>query len=406
MISLSDVEAAARALEGHAVHTPLVCSEFFSQERGEHVYLKLENLQRTGSFKVRGATYKILRARYRIGPGGVVAASAGNHAQGVALAASALGVRATIIMPETAPLSKQLATRAYGGRVVLAGTCVADALEHAESVARAEGLVLVHPFDDDDVMAGQGTVGLEILADLPDVDEVWVPVGGGGLIAGIAAAVKGRRPETKVIGVQARACPSALRAREAGQPVAVGPCPTLADGIAVARVGARPFEVIQHCVDGLVDVDEDAIAAALVHLLERKKVLAEGAGAVTLAALLAEPAQRADGRRIALVVSGGNVDLNVLDRILERGLIRGGRILRFTVVLADVPGALASLLGVLAQERANILHIVHDRLASDVPLGSTRVEVWLETRGLSHGERITDALKSAGFAADGGVASS
>lgn len=396
MITADDVASAAKALRGRVVHTPLLCSDYFSGERGAQVYLKLENLQRTGSFKIRGATHKVLRSLGRIGPKGVVAASAGNHAQGLALAASNLGVRATVVMPETASLSKQLATRAYGAEVLLKGADIAESLGHAARLAD-QGHMLVHPFDDDDVIAGQGTLGLEILGDLPDVDEVWVPVGGGGLVAGVAVAIKGARPGCRVVGVQAGACPSALRAREAGGPVTLPACRTIADGIAVPRVGDRPYELLARLLDDLLLVDEDQIASAMVHLLERKKVLAEGAGAVALAALLASPSDRVRGRRIALVVSGGNVDLNLLDRVIERGLLDAGRVLRFSVVLSDVPGALASLLEVVAAQGANVLQVRHERWDPSLALGHTRIEVSAETRGFAHADQVRRALTDRGF---------
>ena len=399
MVTLSDIRAAAREIDAHVLRTPLLCSDFISHAVQAEVYLKLENLQRTGSFKPRGAAHKLVRAARRggeIGDKGVVAASAGNHAQGVSLAARELGMRATIVMPENASLTKQLATKAYGGEVVLCGASVADSLERAKTL-EADGYYFVHPFDDDEVIAGQGTVGLEILADLPDVDEVWVPVGGGGLLAGVAVAVKETAPRVRVVGVQARACPSALEARRAGRPTLVSPTHTIADGIAVARVGARPFEILSQYVDELLTVSEEEIATAMLHLLERKKLLAEGAGAVPLAALLsADPAPLQD-RRIALVVSGGNVDLNILDRILERGLIESGRIMRFGVVLRDVPGTLFALLGLLSREKANVLHIFHDRLGRGLAVGETRVEIELETRGADHIRRLSLELEAAGF---------
>jgi threonine dehydratase len=255
----------------------------------------------------------------------------------------------------------------------------------------------VHPFDDPDVIAGQGTVGLEILREIDAVDEVWVPVGGGGLIAGVATAIKEARPSAKVIGVQAQSCPAVVAAREAGEPCTVEPCSTIADGIAISRVGERPFELIQRYVDDVVTVGEDEIAAAILQLLERKKVLAEGAGAAPLAGLLAAEPSAHPGRRIVLLVSGGNLDLNLLDRILERGLISTGRMLRFRVLLRDVPGALESFLKVLSQHGANVLHIHHDRLAQGVPIGSSRVEAWVETRSFEHAAAIQSALTQAGF---------
>jgi threonine dehydratase len=325
-----------------------------------------------------------------------VAASAGNHAQGVALAASWLGIAATIVMPENAPISKQLATRGYGGRVILEGRNVAEALGQAEELV-AQGYTYVHPFDDEDVVAGQGTAGLELLSQVADLDEVWVPVGGGGLASGIAVAVKADRPPIRVVGVQTEACPSAVAAAVAGRPVAVETGRSIADGIVVPKVGAKTFPLLSCLVDELVTVEESRIAMAIVLLLERKKLLAEGAGAVPLAALLAADPERLQGRRIALVVSGGNLDLNILDRILEQGLIRTGRILRFGIVLDDVPGALGSVLAVLAREKANILHIVHDRLSVDLPVGRTRVEVAVETRNAEHIEGVLTALEEEGF---------
>jgi threonine dehydratase len=394
LIALADVQRAWESIRARVVRTPLLPSPSLSTSSQAEVFLKLENLQRTGSFKVRGASYKLTKHRSEIGEAGVIAASAGNHAQGVALAAKGLGLRARIVMPETASISKQLATRGYGGEVILAGASVSEALERAQALT-GDGAFFVHPFDDDDVIAGQGTVGLELLEDAGEVDEVWVPVGGGGLIAGIAVAVKEQCPKAKVIGVQASACPSALEARRSGAPRLVEAGETVADGIAVARLGERPFEVIEEYVDDLLTVGEDEIALAMLHLLERKKLLAEGAGAVCAAALL-KAGPRPD-KRIVLVVSGGNVDMNVLDRILERGLIRTGRILRFAVVLRDVPGALAALLAELTTFRANILRIRHDRLGWDLTVGRARVEIEMETRGFAHGKEIRRRLVERGF---------
>jgi len=274
---------------------------------------------------------------------------------------------------------------------------VADALERAEELRR-DGYTFVHPFDDLDVVAGQGTAGLEILDQVPAFDEVWVPVGGGGLIAGVTTAVKAARPGVRIVGVQTAACPSAAAALRAGEPVTVTPGRSIADGILVSRVGAVTYPVLASAVDEVVTVEEDQIAMAIVQLLEKKKVLAEGAGVVALAALLAASPERVRGRRVVIVISGGNVDLNVLDRILEQGLIRTGRILRFAVVLDDVPGSLGALLAVVAREQANILHVFHDRLSIDLPVGRTRVEAEVETRGPDHIAQVTTALAAAGFA--------
>ncbi len=399
MADIARIREALGVLRTRLSPSPMILSEHFSHATGAQVYLKLENLQRTGSFKVRGALFKLSRCRESIGPKGVVAASAGNHAQGVALAASWVGVPATVVMPQGSPISKQLATRDYGARVILHGRTVAEALGRASELAR-EGYAFVHPYDDEDVVAGQGTVGLEILDQVPEPDEVWVPVGGGGLIAGIADAVKPSRFEVRIVGVQTEACPSALEALRAGGPVDVTPGRSIADGILVSRVGAVTYPVLASSVEEVLAVAEDRIAMAIVQLLEKKKVLAEGAGAAALAALLDAPPERVAGRRIVVVVSGGNVDLNVLDRILEQGLIRTGRILRFAVVLDDVPGSLGTLLAVVARERANILHIFHDRLGLDLPMGRTRVEVSVETRGQDHIGALCGALTAAGFAVE------
>ncbi|WP_025322307.1 threonine ammonia-lyase [Deferrisoma camini] len=376
--------------------TPLIRSEQLSRQTGAEVFLKLENLQRTGSFKVRGAVYKLWRIRNEVGPRGVVAASAGNHAQGVALAASDLGIPATVIMPEGSSISKQVATRDYGARVLLHGKTVAEALDRARELEQ-EGYTFLHPFDDDDVIAGQATVGLELTEQLERFDEVWVPVGGGGLAAGVALALAKRRPTARVVGIQTRACPSALEALRQGHPVEVETERTLADGIRVPRIGERPFRVLRQVMEEVLLVEESRIAMAVVALLERKKLLAEGAGAVPVAALLEAPADRVRNRRIVLVVSGGNLDLNVLDRILEQGLMRTGRILRFRVILDDAPGALHGLLSIVSKEEGNILHIFHDRLSVDLPLGRTRVEVEVETRGFDHIGRLTAALLQGGY---------
>ncbi len=353
-------------------------------------------LQRTGSFKVRGALVRLHGSRDQIGPGGVVAASAGNHAQGVALAARQLGLPATIVMPECAPISKQVATRHYGGRVVLHGRTVADALDRARELA-AQGLTFVHPFDDPLVVAGQGTLGLEVCEQLAAFDEVWLPVGGGGLAAGVATAVKALRPGVRVVGVQSEACPSAVAAWAAGHPVTLDPGQSLADGIRVPRVGDRAFPLLRERLDEVVTVPETAILMTVVELLERKKLVAEGAGAAALAALLNAHPARVSNRRVVVIVSGGNLDLSTLGRILEQGLMRTGRIARFAVVLDDVPGALAGLLSVLAREGANVLHIVHDRLSPQLPVGRTRVEADLETRSGEHRDRVARALREAGF---------
>jgi threonine dehydratase len=396
MVTLDDIQEAARVLDGVAIKTPLIFSTSFSRRAGAQVYLKLENLQKTGSFKFRGAYHKLSKIRPQVSPLGVVAASAGNHAQGVAHAAQFLGVPATIVMPEWASISKQLATRGYGGRVILAGTSLTESLAQAR-ILEAEGRTFMHPYDDADVIAGQGTIGLEIVAELPTLDAILTPVGGGGLIAGIATAVKTLRPETKIIGVQAAVCASALAARRLGKPTPVNARKSIADGISVKEVGRLPFAVMERFVDDIVTVEEEQIAAAVLDLLERKKILAEGSGAVPLAALVSGVLPSLRDRVVVLVVSGGNVDSHLLGRILNQGLFRSGRILKFSVVLEDVPGALAGLLDVVATSRGNILHILHDRMGRHLPLGLSRVELEVETRDVGHMEEILNALASSGY---------
>jgi threonine dehydratase len=325
----------------------------------------------------------------------VVAASAGNHAQGVALAASMLGIPSTIVMPEGASIAKQLATRAYGGEVVLAGADVSEALEEARR-REAKGLTFIHPFDDEEVIAGQGTIGLEILEEVPRVKSIIVPVGGGGLIAGVAAAVKKRRPGVRVIGVQSSQAPSAVLAMRKGRIVEVPVLPTLADGIALRRTGEITFPLLRKWVDEVVAVDEDEIASAILLLMERKRIVAEGAGAAPLAALLSGRCRVPEGR-VVLVVSGGNIDLHLLDRIIEKGLAKTGRLVRLEVLLRDVPGALTRLTGLVGQRRANILHILHERSAKEIPIGFSKVTLVLETRGPDHIAEIQRDLHGEGY---------
>ncbi len=396
MVCLSDIQDAYGSVKDRVLRTPLIFSPNLSQRTGAQVYLKLENLQRTGSFKLRGATYKIRKHLQEIGPEGVVAASAGNHAQGVALAARDAGLPATIIMPDWASISKQEATRNYGGEVILAGQSMEESIETARELARA-GRTFIHPFNDSDIIAGQGTIGLEILEDLPEPDLVIAPIGGGGLVSGIAVAVKSLRPKTRVVGVQAAACPSAYQARREREVVRVEARRSIADGIALKEIGEITFPIIQENVDEIVLVEEDQIAAAILMLLERKKILAEGAGAVSLAALLGGAVAVPAGSRVVLVISGGNVDSPLLDRIIRQGLFRKGRIMRFSVRLDDVPGALARLLALVAAQQANVIHIHHDRIGRDMPVHGSRVELELETRGPVHIKQLMSILEEAGY---------
>ena len=395
VVALNDIRQAARLLQGRILRTPLVYSPTFSRLFGAEVYLKLENLQKTGSFKIRGASYKILRQRDVIGPQGVVAASAGNHAQGVALAARNAGVPAFIVMPEWASLTKQEATRSYGGTILLHGKTLGESLEKARELM-TQGYTFIHPYDDPDIITGQGTIGLEIVEDCPDVHAVLVPIGGGGLMAGIASAVKALRPETELIGVQAAVCPSALQALQEGRVVRVEGAQSIADGITVKELGRLTFEILSRTVSRIVLVDEEHIAEAVLLLLERKKVLAEGAGAVPLGALLMGETQWPAGAKIVLVVSGGNVDSPLLGRILTKGLVKGGRVTRLTVELPDVPGSLAGLLAIVASHGANVLHISHNRHVPHLPIHVTLVTLEVETRGFAHADDILSALKASG----------
>lgn len=394
--SLDDIRKAQARLEKVVRPSPLIHSSAFSRLFGGEVFLKLENLQETGSFKVRGAYNRLSLLSPSERKEGVIAASAGNHAQGVAWASSRLGIHATIVMPEDVSIRKLLAVKEYGAEVVLYGNQFADAYRRAEALAEKTGKIMVPPYEDPDVVAGQGTIGLEISEVLDKKTIIVVPVGGGGLISGIALAVKPLFPETRIIGVQTRACPSTIRSLEKGSPVAVEVCHTLADGIAVNRPGALNLSIIQKAVDDVVDVDEESIATAILTLLDKANIIAEGSGAVPLAAMLeGRIASRAE--RYVLIISGGNIEINTIDRILQRGSIRMGRLIRIEVDLLDVPGSLWRLMGKIAEEKANILHIFHDRLNLENPLQVSRVKLNLETRGPDHAKELLDKLKAAGY---------
>jgi len=397
MPTLQDVEKAQSLLIDTVLHTPLVYSPYLSRLFHSKIFLKLENLQNTGSFKIRGAAYKLLTVKGKTKIREVVAASAGNHAQGVALAARQAGMRATLVMPEWASISKQEATRAYGGHVVIHGKSIGESLAEAKSRSGKE-VLFIHPFDDPEIIAGQGTVGIEILQELGAPDQILVPVGGGGLIAGIAVAIKAKSPGTRIIGVQTIQCPAAVESRRQGKRVSTNAGPSLADGITVRQVGKLTFDIMQKDVDDLVTVNEDSIASAVLMLLDKKKVLAEGAGAVPLAALLEGVIKPHSGETVVLLVSGGNMDSPLIGRIITQGLIRNARVMRLSVALEDVPGSLASLLDYVARLKANVLHIRHDRNVGDLPMNISRVVLELEIRGLDHLMEIRDTLLKAGYA--------
>ena len=400
MLSFEDVLAARDRVAETTRHTPLEYSHTFSAMTGADVHLKLELFQRTGSFKLRGATNRIATLSDAQREHGVVTASAGNHAQGVALAATRIGVDSTIVMPEHAPISKVKATRSYGGTVVLHGEDYDEAAERAHEIERQQGRIYVHAFDDDYVMAGQGTIGLEIYDDLPEVETVVVPIGGGGLISGVATALKGQDESIRVVGVQAEGASSVAESLAKGERVERDGVETIADGIATRTVGERTFEVIQKRVDEVVTVSDSEIAVALTTLLERSKTLAEGAGAVALAAVTEGKFDYADDETIVPALCGGNIDLNTLTNVIMRGLVETGRYLRIRTVLKDRPGALEELVGVISQQDANIYAIEHDRTNRDVAMNDAEVELDLETRGPDHVDALLSALREAGYPVD------
>ena len=377
-VSLAEILKARETLEGVICRTGMAYTNTVSEMSGNNIYLKMENLQRTGSFKLRGAYNKVANLSAGEKRNGVIASSAGNHAQGVALAATTFGIKSTIVMPKHAPLSKVNATRGYGAKVVLHGDVYDDAYAEARRIQTEEKSAFVHPFNDPMVIAGQGTIALELLEDLPDVEVVVVPIGGGGLIAGMAVALKTLKPSIKIIGVQTRNMPSMMEAIAQKHIVTIDGMPTIADGIAVKTPGDLTFDIVQHYVDDIVTVDEEEIASAILLLLERVKTVAEGAGAVSIAAIL----NRLSGyqnRKIAAVISGGNIDVNTMTRIMNKGLVKSGRKVFFDTIISDKPGVLWQLLQLIANAGANVLAITHSRENRDVALGCARVQLELET---------------------------
>lgn len=396
MISLADIEAADRRIRPTIHVTPCEYSETFSGVSGNRVYFKLENLQMTGSFKERGALNKLLLMTPEERSRGVICASAGNHAQGVAYHATRLGIRALIYMPEHAPITKVNATERYGAEVVLFGKSFDEALAEAQRVGMADGLTFVHAFDDEAVIAGQGTCGLEILTQNPFMEAVVVPVGGGGLIGGIACALKETNPKIKVIGVQTARIPSMQAALDKHEPVELAAASTIADGIAVRKAGALTLPLVEKYVDEIVTVEEEEIASAILYLLEREKTVAEGAGAAAVAALLHHKVAL-KGKKTVALVCGGNIDVIFLSRIIERGMVKDGRLVRLRVMVPDRPGALHALTGVLAEARVNVMSIEHDRTYHGVALGETAVEATIETRGSAHLGELFAALEKLNF---------
>jgi threonine dehydratase len=394
-LSLERIRAAARVIASHARRTPTVYSYTFSESAGCDVFLKLENLQRTGSFKVRGALNKIESLTPAERARGLVAASAGNHAQGVALAAKLSGARATIVMPESTPLIKIQRTESYGAEVVLRGSTYDDAQRSAREIVEESGATLVHPFDDASVIFGQGTIGLEVLEEVQDVDTIVVPIGGGGLIAGIALAVKALAPRVRIVGVQAAGSASMVRSLEAGRAVAIDRPDTIADGIRVGRPGKLTFDIVRHFVDACVTVEDREITEAVVQTMEKSKIVAETGGVAAIAALIAGKVSGA--KRVCAIVSGGNIDLNLLARIIESGLASSGRYHLVRLHLRDVPGQLSRVLDTLSEAQSNVLDVQHYRAGWKVPLGFVDVEILVETRRAGDGASIDSKLRERGF---------
>ena len=400
MIDLARIRDAAEQIEGIALVTPMLHSRFLSDLTGADVWLKAENLQRTGSFKIRGASNRVRRLSSEEQTRGVVAASAGNHAQGLALAAQSLGVPATICMPVGASLTKVESTRGYGARIELVGQTFDDSLARAREISAQEGVVFVSPFDDEDVIAGQGTIGLEILDQVPEPDIVLVPCGGGGLISGTAIAICSQRPETEIIGVQAEACAPFVESLAGGVILTSASAATIADGIAVKRPGEITFPIVQEFVQRVVTVDDEQMAAAITLLVERHKLVVEGSGAAGVAALVRGGLGDVTGRRIVIVLSGGNIDPLLLQGIMRHGLTAAGRYMRFTTRLVDRPGALREFLDILVAERVNIVDMFHHRDGTDLRVTDTAVDITVETKDRMHGERVLEQIRAGGYPAE------
>lgn len=395
LVQPDDVVAARELLRDVISVTPMLPSRVLSESLGGPVYLKCENLQRTGSFKIRGAFVRLSRLSAEDRARGVVAASAGNHAQGVAHAAGLTGARATVVMPESAPLPKVQATQSYGAEVILHGSCVEDALEEALRIAERTGSVFIHPFDHPDVVAGQGTLGFEIIEQLPQARTVLIPAGGGGLAAGVAVAIKSLDPSVRVVGVQAAAVAPLPASVEAGHPVSVKARPTMADGIAVSRPGDIPTAVLAALADGIVTVTEEGLSRALLLCLERAKQVVEPAGAAAVAAVLEHTAVLEPP--VVAVLSGGNIDPLLLSKLLRHGLSAAGRYLAFRCRLTDHPGSLARLLSELAGMGANVLDVSHERLTPRLHMDEAEVVLQVETRGPEHSEEVVVKLRASGY---------
>ena len=394
-VTLADIEAARELLDGITVLTPMERSRWLSTAAGGDVHLKLENLQRTGSFKTRGAYVRISRLSEAERANGVVAASAGNHAQGVALSATLLGIKSTVFMPEGAPIPKVRATEAYGADIVFHGQFLDQALVAAKAFAEETGAVLIHPFDHPDIVIGQGTCGLEIVEQVPDVRTIVVPTGGGGLLAGIAIAAKQRKPDVKVVGVQAAGAAAYPQSLASGKPVPLATMRTIADGIAVGCPGQVTFDAVQEYVDDVVTVSEDSLSRALLSIAERAKQVVEPAGAAAVAAMLDDP-KRFETPAV-LVLSGGNIDPLLLGKVIRQGMAAAGRYLGLRVHIPDLPGGLATMLTELADTGANVIEVMHERISPALHLDEVEVQLQLETRGPKHSDTVIRRLRDRGY---------
>lgn len=397
IVTLDDLKAAHDRIKGLVRRTPAIHAANLSKRSGMNLWLKLETQQITGAFKERGAANKLLSMPIEEQRRGVVAASAGNHAQGLAINASRLGMESTIVMPEYTPIVKVSRTAGYGGNVVLHGGAYDEAAAYARALCQQQRKTFVHAFDDPAIIAGQGTAGLELAEDLPALDAVVVPVGGGGLIGGVGVAMKALRPEVEVIGVQTNTYPSMIRALESGERVEIPIARTIADGIAVGKTGVHTLALAKEVVDRVVDVPEAAIATAIVDLLEQERVVAEGAAAVVVAAITAGKLDHLRGKNVCLIISGGNIDVNLMADIIDRGLVRSGRRTRLAVVVPDRPGTLAQLTEIIAGSGANVLEIRHERAFAETSVGETDLALELETSGPQHVARLKHDLEAAGY---------
>jgi threonine dehydratase len=396
-VSLNDIQAARRMLRDVIIHTPILPAERLTADLGVPVYYKAECTQRSGSFKIRGAYNTISRLEPHERARGVIAHSAGNHAQGVALAAQLLGTPATIVMPERAPLTKVAATRRLGAEVILHGTTFDDAGAYAREIQRERGLTYVHAFNDERIIAGQGTIGLEIVEDLSGLTMLIVPIGGGGLISGIALAAKALLPDIRIVGVQAAGCSSIQTSLAQGAPFTAPTAQTIADGIAVKRPGELTLPIIRDLVDAVVTVDDDEIARGIAHVVQNTHLVVEGAGAAGVAALLSGQIVPQAGEKVCIVLSGGNIDGNLLARVIEQVLVRQGRYMLLRTTVDDRPGNLAPLIDQVAQVGANVIDIFHRRAVWLVPVDRVGIEMVLEVRDEEHGQAVLHHLTAAGY---------